>query len=283
MEAKPNRSFPRIRSAREQGSVLGGKILKHLTWAAGVAGKFKLRQSRTGWNPQGFIYAGTQRWFVLPHVLQRLRLSHQRFDLGLTINLHQEAILAGRLSSSDARTLSSRQSLSGPSTTVSFIPSWLPVEKNLVRSGPAHAHTESRAPVLRWFSGSSHTAPVALSFLRLQQSEKSGDGRDPTVVETGSIEVGARILRKLRRIEVRPSYQSAEADGTFISGKTPSRDFVVESSAPKLPPKIDGKASSETVPSALPTPMINMGEITNEVMRQLDSRLVATRERMGKI
>lgn len=283
MEAKPNRSFPRIGSARERGSVLAGKILKHLTWAAGVAGKFKQRQSRTGWHPQGFIYAGTQRWFVLPHVLQRLQLSHQRFDLGLTINLHQEAILAGRLPSSDTRTVSSRQSLSGPSTTVSFISSWLPVEKNLVRSVAAHAHTGSRAPVLRWFSGSSRTSPVARSFLSLQQSEKKGDSQDLTVVETESIEVGTRILRKLRRIEVRPPYQSAEVDSGLISGKSPRGDFVVESSASKFSPKPDGKASFETVASALPTPVINMGEITNEVMRQLDRRLIATRERLGKI
>ena len=42
-------------------------------------------------------------------------------------------------------------------------------------------------------------------------------------------------------------------------------------------------ASSDTLPGTPPAVPVNVAQLTDEVMRQLDHRMIAARERMGKI
>jgi hypothetical protein len=90
--------------------------------------------------------------------------------------------------------------------------------------------------------------------------------------------LGRRVLRQNQRIE---EHVSGHPQAVLVRHAAPLREppFI---EGPALPQTRTVGASREW-PSPEPRPGVNISHITDEVVRQLDSRLVAARERFGKI
>jgi len=102
--------------------------------------------------------------------------------------------------------------------------------------------------------------------------------------DSGPRDVAARIVRQLRRREEAPPLQPRDVAPTRAALPTSGSDFVVERTMQRpqrqLGPTLEPEAARAT---GRLTPAVNVTQITDEVIRQLDHRLVATRERMGRI
>jgi hypothetical protein len=94
-------------------------------------------------------------------------------------------------------------------------------------------------------------------------------------------EMTTRITRRLRRVEQVP----LSPEPKLVAGATRTRSFeeIVETPARRLHHDASPMHRSEPGASDPLSPNINVTQLTDEVMRQIDRRLVAFRERMGKI
>lgn len=93
--------------------------------------------------------------------------------------------------------------------------------------------------------------------------------------------MAARFTRRLRRVEDAP----LSPEPRLVTVAAPARGFeeMVETPARKLYRNVGPLQHSELGASGPTPPGINVTQLTDEVMRQIDRRLVAVRERMGKI
>jgi hypothetical protein len=277
---KRSRTFPRAGSPREQQFSLAQEILRHYIWASGVLEKFRRQPSKAGGRPQGFIYVGTQRWFALSHTWQKFMSGQQRLELRLAVNNvfpRQTIIASGKTFPAEKQGQPARL-LPYRGTTVSFVPSWYPVEKWRVHSTPQVDSGLRPAPSLNYHTGDTLPPVLALRSVNLH----SRNGQNTAITETTFTQLGPRIHRKLQRVESGPTYHTEESD-SWVSRTSPRRDFIVESQAPRVLNRSAVTTGSDHAPAANPAPALQMGEIADEVMRQLDRRLIATRERIGKM
>jgi hypothetical protein len=91
--------------------------------------------------------------------------------------------------------------------------------------------------------------------------------------------LATRVLRQNQRIEEHVSGRPQTVLLRHVGSPLREPAFM---DGPALPQMRTSAASLEW-PSPEPRPGVNIGHITDEVVRQLDSRLVAARERFGKI
>jgi hypothetical protein len=94
-------------------------------------------------------------------------------------------------------------------------------------------------------------------------------------------EMTTRIARRLRRVEEALPFSS---EPRVVAGAVPTRGFDEVVGTARRPYR-DGSPvhRSELGATDPAAPGINVTQLTDEVMRQIDRRLVALRERMGKI
>jgi hypothetical protein len=276
-------ALPKNGLVRERPLALAGRILGHRSWSAEVTARFQQQHGRTRRHAQDFTYAGAQRWFARSQRWQKVTAVRQQIDLHLTLNnaVYQKNVFASAQAAPDARSNGHPQTLFGRGTAVATIPGWYPVEKSSLRTTPPQPGPSTAVMVPQFSIGPHRTLPAVVSFRRLQFSEPD-KSQDVTVVETVYTQLGARIQRKLQRVEVRPSYQAVEISER-PSGTSPRGDLFVQSSTAGSILRNAARSSFDDPPGPPPAPVLNMGEITNEVIRQLDHRLVAIRERMGKM
>jgi len=119
------------------------------------------------------------------------------------------------------------------------------------------------------------------SLLRGQHTE-SGERQQQMEFEILRAPVGDRIVRRLQRVEELPVYPLVEMN-SGVTSRRPRPDLVFQSTALQGPTTVSRRNSAADTPTAVPAPVLNLGAITDEVVRQIDRRLVATRERMGKM
>jgi hypothetical protein len=119
-------------------------------------------------------------------------------------------------------------------------------------------------------------ASGAKSLLRFDASTVTGRAR--TFWEPEPLSLVKRVLRQNRRIEE----QVAPSQTVLLRRSAPparEAHFLEAPPAPQARP-----TGMNTAWTAMPIqPGLNINQITDEVVRQLDSRLVAARERFGKI
>jgi hypothetical protein len=98
--------------------------------------------------------------------------------------------------------------------------------------------------------------------------------------EQGPAESAQRIERKVRRVDsgLRPVPQ----DFVMSPAKAAARANTVKAIRNRAPSTMKAEVESGK-PSAPPAPAFDVTRIADEVMRQLDRRVVAARERFGKI
>lgn len=104
-----------------------------------------------------------------------------------------------------------------------------------------------------------------------------------------SFEVGdipAQVQKRHRRLEKRLFLRPPEATDQFRSTSISEHPVVVEKSKPRNSAPADHTTQFERKPRSrisTPEPPVNIGQITDAVLKQLDRRLVAARERMGRV
>ncbi len=135
-------------------------------------------------------------------------------------------------------------------------------EHRFTVQGPAAART-------LWLSPSASSTRV-----RLRPNAITHDGTAP--------EMTTRIARRLRRVEEALPFSS---EPRVVAGAVPTRGFDEVVGTPARRPSRDASPlhCSELGATDPAAPGINVTQLTDEVMRQIDRRLVALRERMGKI
>jgi hypothetical protein len=97
-------------------------------------------------------------------------------------------------------------------------------------------------------------------------------------------DVSTRVMRKHRRVEERPFMRVRDLTGRLAPAPAAENPVVIERPRPRLAAK--HKPSSELEPRngvSQADRAVNMAQVTDEVLRQLDRRLVAARERRGRI
>ena len=95
-----------------------------------------------------------------------------------------------------------------------------------------------------------------------------------------------RFLHRHRRIESQPFVRAREGSSLVLVPPIPEFPTVVHRMPARRPSSQRFDGATEPAPrqhSIVPSPNINMTQITDAVLQQLDRRLIAARERMGKI
>src|SRR5262249_17445561 len=125
-------------------------------------------------------------------------------------------------------------------------------------------------------------APRTLARSPSASTTSPGARRNAITHDVAAPEMTARITRRLRRVEEALPFSS---EPRVVAGAAPFRgvDELVGASARRSSRDGSPLHRSELSASAPMTPGINVTHLTDEVMRQIDRRLVALRERMGKI
>lgn len=250
------------------------RVVHHANWAGALTGKFRVQASLRTWWPEKFVYSLQALTQFFLRNLQQFRFEqHQTHTAGPVMNNFFLQYNSASMSTAPATPAVAAEHLGGEKVWQEKAwpqvqlrrERWLPIERTFSRSarrpeGPVNA--------------------AALSFhdailLRRRML------RDIARTDGAGSEVAAAIMRRVQRIEARPPGQSL--DPVFAA---PAIRFSRKATEPnELPGRRECSAGSsfETFPAMLPAAPFNITQLTDEVMRQLDRRLVATRERMGKI
>jgi hypothetical protein len=125
------------------------------------------------------------------------------------------------------------------------------------------------------------TVPLALSSARRRSTHKMSQSD-----ETDSTTLPERVLRKHRRIETRPLLRSRESTSQIVPALMPETSSVIHRAPTHRPAQQRFDTPTEPASrehSVRQAPNINVAQITDAVLQQLDRRLIAARERMGRI
>jgi hypothetical protein len=153
---------------------------------------------------------------------------------------------------------------------------------------PAFHHSQLLQTLSRVERRSEHSiwllGTAALRTLRLSPSASTTSlGLRPNAImhDVSAAEMTTRITRRLRRVEQAP----LSPEPRLVAGAASTRGFdeIVGTPARRLYHDASPVHPSEPGGSGLNSASINVTHLTDEVMRQIDRRLVAFRERMGKI
>jgi hypothetical protein len=102
--------------------------------------------------------------------------------------------------------------------------------------------------------------------------------------DQGAISLPQRLMRKHRRVEERPFLRPRDLKPMIAPPPTPEEPAVVHRTRRQVRQGFDAQPEAAPRQRALPpAPGVNVAQITDAVMQQLDRRLIAARERMGRI
>lgn len=275
MKNRRSRFLPR---AGDQGSLesplsLAEMAARHLRWSAAIAGAFRRANALPPWHPTTLTFGlRAKRMLSLVRRVLNFRLSWPRLEqtLGVTNNFLAQPVLYFREGSSPTGRDSRSQTLGPREMPLAFRHSHVRQtfshdarvsQHHIWPHGPAVART-------LWLPPSAGTMSVGLRPNAIQR-----DARAP--------EMTTRITRRLRRIEEAP----LSPEPRMVNVAAPARGFeeILEAPARKLHRELSPVHHSYLGASAPHPPGMNVTQLTDEVMRQIDRRLVAVRERMGKI
>lgn len=255
---------------------LARRMIRHARWAGALTGKFHAQAELSAWLPLEFVYGlhSWQRLFFLRN-LQQFRFE-QRYS-------HTPGPVMNNFFLLQQNSTSPSAALAKPAAAVEHFG-----RRNVQQEQalpPVLLRRERWLPIERTFSRSAGrpdgpvNAAAALSFHEILVRRRML--REVAGHDGAGSEVAAGIVRRAQRVEERPAGQSP--DPVFAaSAPHPSRDAVERSESPRGRESSAG-SSLEEFPATPPAPPFNVSQLTDEVMRQIDRRLVTARERMGKI
>lgn len=255
---------------------LARKMVRHVGWACALTGKFRAQADLRAWRPQEFVYNlhSWRRLFFLRN-LQQFRFGQRHWHTaGPVMNnfflLQREPACPSPALTKPtaAEHFGSHGNVRREQVLPPVLPrqeKWLPLQRTFSRSAG-----RPDGPV---------NAAAALFFhenLVRRRMLPEVAGAD----EVGR-EVAAGIVRRAQRVEERPTGQSLAP--VFAASAVRVSRHAMEPSELPVRRQSNAGSSFETFPAVPPAAPLNITQLTDEVMRQLDRRLVATRERMGKI
>lgn len=270
-----SRSLRIIRPPAEP-MLLAQRMVRHANWAGALTGKFRAQTDLRAWRPQEFVY-GLHSWrklFFLRN-LQQFRFEQRHSHrAGPVIN---NFFLLQRNSTypSVALTNPAAADHSGRRENVQeqqLLPLALPRQERCLPKERTFSRSAGR-PIVSVNTASAISFHEILLRRRMLREIAGLDG-------AGS-EVAAAIVRRVQRVEERPTGQSM--DPVVAASTMRLSRNAAEISEPPRTRESSAGSTFEAFPAAPPAPPFNVTQLTDEVMRQIDRRLVSARERMGKI
>lgn len=273
-------------------------LSRHLRWVRAIIAKF-VRQM-PGTQPNGFIHARVTRpcnlfhhYFLLPVWLNQPRgqaateVPKALLPLSRTRDPHSVRQPFAILEQVLTKSMRSQSAATGPASAfreseaqrVSF--SAAGRHLNVVQFKPAPGSVQSFEPI---------HAPAAAMLEAISFPHKSGFARArfaPYESEEGrpsTCDVVKRIATKHRRVEER-----LVLDGQGLAlGTTriPGAEMTLVDNSPRVTQRpVHQPIIPIESPNRLsrPQPIVDVAQITDEVVKQLDRRLIAARERRGRI
>jgi hypothetical protein len=250
---------------------------RHLEWADAIVRRFGRPSIRWGRNPQALVHLRRLRtWRVSvrnvgqsPHVVERRLLERSLFQERRTV---LERVVRAVVRSF------------APSIDPARVPT---PPRPRVRTR-AHTRIELRRPevAITQHTSPARALPVARTPRARAQERWSGAAltrvaKRARMQMDGTSDLPARIVRRLRRREEMPRGARRESLPGRFAGTEPPSDSVV-ARAPLRPATRRGQTLEPEAAAATRVPAaVNVTQITDEVIRQLDRRFVATRERLG--
>jgi hypothetical protein len=270
-----------LRAARTgaRQPALMGRLLRHAGWSCAITGKFQQKANLQRWRPESLVYrlqaAARQIHF---RNLQHFHLASGAPDAGRPLvkqfffkqtNIFHSAQRAGK--EAPGAHLERRETSLGaaPPRMVRREENFLPLEK----AGERFHFSRNGLRGMVLFADSGQDAiEIRKRILRFENARP----------DALLLNLAGRIARQAIRVEERP----ADPPLNLLSGSPAASgtgDFVLE--LPRFVPVNDARAHSDpdTMLGAPPAMPVNVVQLTDEVMRQLDRRMIAARERMGKI
>lgn len=257
----------------------GAQSSRHLRWTLAITERFGRRITWRGIHSENMILSHPARFGIF---LRRISVEHSHS--GILINFlrngeHSEPRFRQSVFAPDGKPLAlSSQLMTGEPTRTAAL---------------SAACVQNRIHRLT-------TATIAQRNRLIERTERfevraslfENRGAHPTIhpllsqlAESGS-DILAPVERKHRRLEQRPFLKPRDAADEPRLVAAPEDLTVVAKSRPRVPAAATSESSFSAKPrvsTARPEFPVNIGQITDAVLQQLDRRLVAARERMGKI
>ena len=255
------------------------RLLRHAGWSRVITGKFQQKTSLRGWRPESLVFRlHAAAHYIMFRNLQRFHLASRASDTGRPLvnqfifnqtSVFHSAQRAGK--ETPGAHLERRETSPGAASrrTIRREESFLPLE----RAGERFRFSDDGRRGIVLFTDSGQDAiEIRKRILRYENAR-------PDVL---LLDLAGRIARQASRVEERP----VDPPPNLLSGAYAAHgtgDFVLE--LPRFVPVKEAGANSgpDTMLGAQPALPVNVVQLTDEVMRQLDHRLIAARERMGKI
>ena len=256
----------------QDGSPLVEKLARHLQWSAAISGAFLRADGPSRWHPATFTFGpGAKR--VLSLVRQvlnfRLSVSPRQQTVAITNNfLKQQVNAAGDRSLPAGRSAGWRIP-DQRGTRLAF-------GHNHLLQTYSHVQKFSRPRI--WFQPPAGSAPPAHTLPA--KTISSAMRRVSVTPEVSAEEMTTRITRRLNRVEVGPL--SPETRLAPFASATHGFGGKLENLARRPHSDVSAVHHSENAAAIPIASAVNVAQLTDEVMRQLDRRLVAVRERIGK-
>jgi len=269
---------PKAPSAAKERTPLARKLLQHQRWAGAIKERFRRQSSILAWHPESLVYSLLARqWFLLFRSSLQSHFQRQSSSPAHTYvsnTFRQQLVLPSRL------LRSSEKAVESTVLSNAVRRNQLPAQRGPQPPRSVAPYRQStlarRVEVIR--SLGTHTCLALQNSIEIsrQTIRRERAGADLPVGQ-----IGARITRQMRRVDRVPLSQSLESTPT-LEPKRKTGDFVLDKFRP-LPQKETPQATRlESVPAVTPQ-LFNVTRLTDEVMRQIDRRLIASRERLGKI
>jgi len=259
--------------SEESALPLADRLARHLRWSAVISRAFLRADGPRQWRPTTLTFGlRAKRMLALVSRVLNFRLSWPRREqtLSVTNNFLAQPILyvleGNLLTDRDSR----RQTLGPREMPLAF-------RQSHVRQTFSHFAGLSEHHI--WVQRSAGARPLWLP----PSAGTMTVGLRPNGIlrEASAPAMTTRITRRLRRVEEAP----LAPEPRLVAGTPLARGFeeIVETPARKLYRDASPLHGSELGANGPVPAGINVTQLTDEVMRQIDRRLVAVRERMGKI
>jgi hypothetical protein len=271
---------------------LSGRLARHAAWAAAIAERFLQRVDRRGVARPTLVDLAIPRRYAIPskHINRQSHQHHQNHRQAVS-NVFTNTVIwqllprCGRIDSQrgrfDSKQPSGLRNDASRSLTATHLTQFATKQLPLNPSLPLKNHAsdaESRPAAIGagspFFLLSTRRLNVPAYEKRMEYAEDSRKA-----------DVAARIARQHRRYELSRTEMAREPAPIFspLPASRTSRTLERNISSPIASKTNVESSGAEGFPSRTAAPVVNVTLVADEVMKQLDRRLVAARERMGRI
>jgi len=267
------------------GACAPGKVSRHVSWTLGIIERLVRRKPWLGLHPEAMVLAGrAQPWIlVLKTLLRQARPNESKqWPQARPQAATLRQVVGGRIqpAAPSAREAARNRA---PRPVISVVTAKRGRTAGLVGkiSDPQRARSMT--------GDAPSSGPLVLSLAnrvigrpRLSRREE-GSESETSVSVSG---VSTRVMRKHRRVEERPFMRHPELAAKSTAAWVRDDPVVIKTQQPRLRTQGGHESNSALEPRAVasqPQSAVNVAQITDAVIQQLDRRLIAARERKGRI